>query len=122
MPSHPASRSDLVELRDRLRQFAAARDWDQYHSPKNLSMALIAEAAELLEHFQWLSEAESRALTGEKLKEVQTEMADVLLYLIRMADKLGIDLAHAAHEKIEQNEKRYPAEQVRGSAKKYTDY
>ena len=114
--------TDLEALRERLRQFTAARDWDRFHSPKNLAMALIAEAAELVEHFQWLSEAESAALPKEKLKEVEQECADVLLYLIRLADKLGIDLAAAATAKIERNEVRYPSDKARGSAKKYTEY
>ena len=113
---------DLDDLRTRLREFAAARDWDRYHSPKNLSMALIAEAAELIEHFQWLSEAESAALSPEKHAAVEEELADILLYLVRLADKLDVDLAEAARRKIARNAERYPAEKVRGSAKKYTEY
>ena len=113
---------DLDDLRTRLREFAAARDWDRYHSPKNLSMALIAEAAELIEHFQWLSEAESAALSPEKRAAVEEELADILLYLVRLADKLDVDLAEAARRKIARNAERYPAEKVRGSAKKYTEY
>jgi len=113
---------DLDDLRTRLREFAAARDWDRYHSPKNLSMALIAEAAELVEHFQWLSEAESAALSPEKRAAVEEELADILLYLVRLADKLDVDLAEAARRKIARNAERYPAEKVRGSAKKYTEY
>jgi dCTP diphosphatase len=114
--------SDLDAIRDRLRGFTAARDWDRYHSPKNLAMALIAEAAELVEHFQWLTEAQSDALGPEKLKEVEDELADVLLYLVCLADRLGIDLAGAAMAKIARNETRYPADKVRGSAKKYSEY
>jgi len=113
---------DLEALRDKLRRFAAERDWDRYHSPKNLAMALIVEAAELAEHFQWLNEAHSARLPPEKLKEVEAELADVLLYLIRLADKLGVDLARAAEDKIARNEAKYPREKVRGSAKKYTEY
>lgn len=116
------SESELEVLRDKLRQFTAARDWDRYHSPKNLSMALIAEAAELIEHFQWLTEEESAQLAPEKLTAVEEELADILLYLIRIADKLGVDLARAAEAKIARNEERYPSEKVRGSAKKYTEY
>jgi NTP pyrophosphatase (non-canonical NTP hydrolase) len=112
----------LEGLKHRLREFAAERDWDQFHSPKNLSMALIAEAAELVEHFQWLSEAQSAQLPLEKLQEVETELADILVYLIRMADKLGVDLIAAAERKIEINEKKYPADKVRGSSRKYTEY
>ena len=112
----------LQRLKQRLRKFAAERDWDQFHSPKNLSMALIAEAAELVEHFQWLSEEQSSHLPAEKLQEVETEIADILVYLIRMADKLGVDLIAAAERKIEINEQKYPADRVRGSSRKYTEY
>jgi len=112
----------LEGLRQRLEQFAKARDWEQFHSPKNLSMALIAEAAELVEHFQWLSEAQSGALDEKKLDEVRLELADILLYLIRMADRLGIDLIKAGNDKIDINEQRYPAEKVRGSAKRASEY
>lgn len=117
------SHTDSLEgLRQRLDQFAKARDWEQFHSPKNLSMALIAEAAELVEHFQWLSEAQSNALDAKKLEEVRLELADILLYLIRMADRLGIDLVKAGNDKIDINEQRYPAEKVRGSAKRASEY
>ncbi len=111
----------LILLRDELRRFAADRDWDQFHSPKNLASALSVEAAELLEPFQWLTEAQSRHLTAEQLEAVREEMADVLLYLIRLADKLGIDLAAAASDKIVRNSARYPVEKAKGSSKKYTD-
>jgi len=112
----------LERLKHRLRKFAADRDWDKFHSPKNLSMALIAEAAELVEHFQWLSEEQSAQLPAEKLREVETELADILVYLIRMADKLGVDLIAAAESKISINEVKYPADKVRGSSRKYTEY
>ncbi len=123
-PAHHenAMSGDIEQLKLRLREFAAVRDWDQFHSPKNLSMALIAEAAELVEHFQWLTEAQSSKLTPDKLAEVEAELADIFIYLIRTADKLDIDLIAAAKKKIEHNEQKYPAEQVRGSAKKYTEY
>jgi NTP pyrophosphatase (non-canonical NTP hydrolase) len=110
------------DLRARLRAFAAERDWDQFHSPKNLSMALIAEAAELVEHFQWLTEAQSQTLSGEKLAEVEAELADILVYLVRIADKLDVDLLAAVDRKMEENAEKYPAARVRGSAKKYTEY
>lgn len=112
----------LLVLRDQLRAFAQERDWNQFHSPKNLAMALIAEAGELVEHFQWLSEAQSKALSGEQREQVAHELADVLLYLIRLSDQLGIDLAQAAAAKMKINAKKYPADQARGSAKKYTAY
>ncbi len=108
----------LDELRQRLRQFARERDWEQFHSPKNLSMALIVEAAELVEHFQWLTEEQSRKLPEKTLREVEQEMADVFIYLNRMADLLGIDLLDAACRKIELNAKKYPAHEVRGKADK----
>ncbi len=110
--------NDLEQLRERLRAFTAARDWEQFHNPKNLSMALIAEAGELVEHFQWLTAAESAALSAEQREEVALELADVLLYLVMLADELDIDLTEAANRKIARNEQRYPADQVRGSARK----
>ena len=112
----------LPALRDRLRRFAAERDWDQFHSPKNLAMALIAEAAELVEHFQWLTEAQSRALPPDKRAQVADELADVLVYAVRLADKLGIDLLAATAKKMDRNEAKYPADGVRGSARKYDEY
>jgi dCTP diphosphatase len=112
----------LEQIKIRLREFAAERDWDQFHSPKNLSMALIVEAAELVEHFQWLTEDQSQTLPPEKLAEVEQEIADIQIYLIRLADKLGVDMEKAVNAKIELNEKKYPADKVRGSAAKYSDY
>ncbi len=114
--------TDLAELRDRLRTFAAARDWDQFHSPKNLAMALIAEAGELVEHFQWLREDETLRLPADRRAEIAMELADVLAYLVRLADKLDIDLLEAASAKLARNEARYPVAKVRGSARKYTAY
>ena len=113
--------TDLESLRDQLRTFASDRDWDQFHSPKNLAAALAVEAAELLEHFQWLTEAESQQLPAETLEEVRAEVADVLLYLIRISDKLGIDLIAAAKAKIVLNAEKYPVEKARGSSRKYTE-
>lgn len=114
---------DALEiLKQKLRTFAAARDWEQFHSPKNLAMALIAEAGELVEHFQWLSERESEALPRDKLEEIELELADVLIYLVRLADKLNIDLIDAAQRKLLINDKRYPVDLVHGSPRKYSDY
>lgn len=113
--------TDLEALRDQLREFAAAREWDQFHSPKNLAMALSAEAAELLEIFQWLTEEQSRGLTPEAQAAATDEIADVLLYLIRIGDKLGIDPIDAARRKLAANERKYPADKSRGNAKKYTE-
>ncbi len=92
------------------------------HSPKNLSMALSAEVAEIIEHFQWLTEEQSKNLPQDKLDEVKTELADTFIYLIRLADKLDIDLLAAAISKIELNEQKYPVEKAKGNAKKYTEY
>jgi NTP pyrophosphatase (non-canonical NTP hydrolase) len=111
----------LLQLRDALRHFAAERDWDQFHSPKNLATALTVEAGELLEHFQWLTDEQSKVLSPEKLVPIREELADVLLYLIRLADKLEIDLVDAAVRKIALNAEKYPATKARGSSKKYTE-
>ncbi len=110
--------SPFAALRDRLRAFAAERDWEQFHSPKNLAMALIVEAAELVEHFQWLTEDQSRALEPRQRDEVEQELADILIYTVRLADRLGVDLESAAWRKIELNARKYPADKVRGSARK----
>ena len=112
----------LEALTQRLREFAAERDWDQFHTPKNLAMALTGEAGELAAEFQWLTEAQSRELEPERRKRVEEEAADVLLYLVRLADRLGIDLVAAAHRKIDLNAERYPAHKVYGSARKYSEY
>jgi dCTP diphosphatase len=114
--------SELIELREDLRSFAADRDWDQFHSPKNLASALTVEAAELLEQFQWLSEEQSRTLSEETKAKVSDEIADVLIYLIRLADKLDVDLISAARAKIAKNAVKYPADKARGTAKKYTEF
>jgi dCTP diphosphatase len=113
--------SELDDLRQRLRAFAAARDWEQFHTPKNLAMALIVEAGELLEHFQWLTGAESSELPADKRAEIALEIADVLLYLVRIADRLEVDLHAAALRKIAINEAKYPVDKARGSAKKASD-
>jgi NTP pyrophosphatase (non-canonical NTP hydrolase) len=120
-PSKAGTDSALLTIRDSLRRFAAERDWDQYHSPKNLAVALCVEAAELLEHFQWLTEDGSRSLSSEQLAQVREEMADVLLYLVRLADKLDVDLLEAARAKIELNARKYPVDKARGSSRKYTE-
>jgi dCTP diphosphatase len=113
--------TSLEELRSALRQFAADRNWDQFHSPKNLAIALSVEAAELLEHFQWTPEVDSPVLDSHQHAKVREEIADVLLYLVRLADKLNVDLLAAATEKIQVNAAKYPVEKARGSSKKYTE-
>ena len=117
----PGDEITLERLRDRLRDFAEARDWNQFHSPKNLAIALSVEAAELLEHFQWMSDKDSLTMPPDKLGKIDEEMADVLLYLIRLADTLNVDLIQAADKKIDTNARKYPVEKSRGSAKKYTE-
>lgn len=112
----------LAALRQRIAGFAAERDWGQFHSPKNLSMALIVEAAELVEQFQWLTEGESHALAPDKRQAVGEEMADIFIYLVRLADVLGEDLLAAAWAKIEKNEGRYPVARVRGDARRAAEY
>jgi NTP pyrophosphatase (non-canonical NTP hydrolase) len=112
----------LGTLQQRLAAFAAARDWDQFHSPKNLAMALSVEAAELVEEFQWLTEEQSRRLDAERRERVRLELADVFIYLLRMADKLDVDLMRAADDKIALNEQKYPAARVRSDARKYDQY
>lgn len=114
--------NNLTDIQLKLRQFASERDWDQFHSPKNLAMALSVEASELLEHFQWLSEEKSRHLDDTTKYAVTDEIADVQIYLIRLADKLGVDIFEAVEQKIEKNHQKYPADKVRGSSKKYTAY
>jgi NTP pyrophosphatase (non-canonical NTP hydrolase) len=114
--------NDFNTLRDRLKAFAQERDWEQFHSPKNLAMALIVEAAELLEHFQWLTPEQSESLDEDRRREVELEMADIFIYLMRMCERLDVDLLEVVEEKIKLNEKKYPADKVRGSAKKYTEY
>ena len=113
---------DLDELKRKLQKFADERDWDQFHSPKNLAMALNVEAAELLEHFQWLTEAESKTVPPDVLKEVADEIADIQIYLTRLADKLDVDIDEAVKKKLESNALKYPVELARGSAAKYTKY
>lgn len=114
--------SDLVRLRGLVREFVDERDWDQFHTPKNLASALSVEAAELLEHFQWLQHGRLEELGEAKRQEVRHEMADVLVYLVRLADKLDVDLFAAVQEKMVLNRAKYPAEQVRGDARKYDEY
>jgi NTP pyrophosphatase (non-canonical NTP hydrolase) len=113
--------TELENLRDELRDFAAARDWEQFHSPKNLAMALSVEAGELLEAFQWLTEEQSRDLDTRAKAAVSDEIADVLLYLIRLGDQLGIDPVAAACRKLVDNAQKYPADKARGSSKKYDE-
>ncbi len=112
----------LEDLKTKLQAFADERDWDQFHSPKNLSMALSVEASELVECFQWLTEAQSQNLSPEQLSAVKDEMADVQIYLLRLATKLNVDMLDAVNQKIKKNALKYPADKVKGSSKKYNQY
>ncbi len=112
----------LEELKLRLRKFAQVRDWEQFHSPKNLSMALSVEVAELVEHFQWLTEEQSVRLDSQEYEEVAFEMADIFIFLLRLSDQMDINLMEVARRKIELNEQRYPVDKVKGSSRKYDKY
>ncbi|MFZ6686972.1 nucleotide pyrophosphohydrolase [Undibacterium sp. SXout11W] len=114
--------SDLHWIRDRLRSFAEERQWQQFHTPKNLASALVVEAAELLEPFQWLGQGTKEELGAEQYVAVKHEMADVLSYLVMLADKLEIDLISATQEKIALNALKYPVDKVKGDARKYSAY
>jgi NTP pyrophosphatase (non-canonical NTP hydrolase) len=109
----------LEDVREALRLFVAERDWDQFHNPKNLVMALVAEAGELVEHFQWLAPEQAERPVPEVLQEVELEVADVLLLLLRLCDRLGIDPIDAARKKLEINRVKYPIEKARGKSTKY---
>ncbi|PFH20871.1 MULTISPECIES: nucleotide pyrophosphohydrolase [Burkholderia] len=114
--------SDLGALRELVRQFVDERDWDKFHTPKNLAAALSVEASELLEPFQWLVSGEKSELGEANLVAVRHEMADVLVYLVRLADKMDVDLFQAVLEKMEINRAKYPADKVRGDSRKYSEY
>jgi NTP pyrophosphatase (non-canonical NTP hydrolase) len=113
---------ELEKITETLEQFAIKRDWNQFHSPKNLSMALSVEVSELVEEFQWLTEEQSKNLSADKLSKVKDEIGDIFIYLVRLSSKLNIDLLSAANDKILINEKKYPIEKAKGNAKKYTDF
>ncbi len=114
--------SEVNILKRDLREFVRQRDWEQFHAPKNLAMAISVEAAELLEIFQWLTEEQSCELDEEACNKVTDELADILLYNLLLSDRLGIDLLAAARTKLQKNARKYPVDKVRGSARKYSDY
>lgn len=118
----PVLQNDLAEIREIMRQFVSERDWDKFHTPKNLATALSVEASELLEPFQWLVSGDKSELDEVKLTAIRHEMADVLVYLVRLADKLDVDLLQAVQEKMVLNRAKYPADKVRGDARKYSEY
>jgi dCTP diphosphatase len=112
----------IDDLRLRVNTFVEERDWAQFHSPKNLAMAMIVEAGEVVEHFQWMTEDESRTLDAQTKEQVGQELSDTLVYLLRIAEVCGIDLIAAANKKIDLNAKKYPVEKCKGSNAKYTSY
>ncbi|MUM77089.1 nucleotide pyrophosphohydrolase [Pseudodesulfovibrio sp. F-1] len=112
----------LNDLKEKMRRFVVERDWQRHQSPKNLVMALTGEVGELVEHFQWMAEDESREIDGERKRAVAREMADVLIYLTRIADELGIDLVAAAHEKCDDNDRKYPKDKFRGEYRRPDQY
>lgn len=120
--NNPKNFETLSDIAAYLRTFAKDRDWEQFHSPKNLSMALSVECSELLEHFQWLSEEASNTLDAKQHEAVGEEIVDVLLYALRLADVLGLDLPAAIAKKTHKNALKYPIDKVKGSAKKYNQY
>lgn len=113
---------DLIDLKNKFSKFASEREWEQFHTPKNLSMALSVEASELMEIFQWLKTGDKNELNNDQLNQVKDELADVLLYSIRLADLLDINLEKAIPEKMEKNAQKYPVEKARGNSKKYTEF
>jgi len=113
---------DVQALQASLRAFAADRDWEQFHSPKNLAAALSVEAAELLEHFQWLTDEQSRSISDTDREAIAEEVADVFLYLLQLSDKLGIDPIESAKKKIQANAIKYPVERAKGISKKYSEF
>ena len=117
-----SNQSDLITLRNIIQTFVDERDWNQFHTPKNLAMALSVEVAELVEHFQWLPTGEKAEVSEEKIVQIRHEMADVLTYLIQLADKFDINLKEAVIEKMEINRTKYPVDKVRGDSRKYSDY
>jgi len=112
----------MESLISEIKLFTKERDWEKYHSPKNLAIGLNVEASELLEIFLWLSDEESKNLTEKKIQHVREEIGDVFIYLINLAEKLGLDPVECAKQKLERNKMKYPASIVRGSAKKYSEY
>ncbi len=112
----------MENLLNTIREFNKERDWEQYHSPKNLAMALSVEVAEVVEHFQWLNQAQSRSMEPSKKEEVKDEIGDILIYLVNLADQLGIDPIQAALDKIEKNRRKYPVKLAKGNALKYKEF
>ena len=112
----------MENLKGAIKRFVGDREWEQFHSPKNLAMALSVEVSEVVEHFQWLTQEQSRALPPEKLREVAQEIGDVMIYLVELSDELGVEPVEAATEKVRTNSSKYPADLVKGKAAKYAKY
>ena len=112
----------MESLIKKIRSFNKERDWEQYHSPKNLSMAFSVEVAEIAEHFQWLTDEQSRNLSDEKAAQIKDEIGDAMILLLNLSDKLGVDPIAAAEQKLEKNRQKYPVEKARGNAKKYKEH
>ncbi|MBF0459144.1 MAG: nucleotide pyrophosphohydrolase [Nitrospirae bacterium] len=112
----------IAQLTEALNEFSMERDWGQFHSPKNLAMALSVEAAEIVELFQWIKEEDSYCLSTEKLADLKDEIGDVMIYLTNLAHKFGIDPLEAASQKLQKNKQKYPAALVKGKSAKYTEY
>jgi len=123
MPSLTDASTSIAQLKRRVRQFARQRDWEQFHAPKNLSMALAAEAAELMEHFLWSTPQASRRIVRDRAKRarIAEELADVVIYSLEFANVTGLDLAAAIEKKMAANARKYPVEKARGRAEKYTE-
>ena len=117
------SRTTVAQLKERVLAFARERDWEQFHAPKNLSMALAAEAAELMEHFLWASPEESRKVASDPAKraKIAEELADIVIYSLEFANATGLDLSAAIAQKMEANARKYPVEKARGRSAKYTE-
>ena len=112
---------NVEKIKSAIREFRDARDWMQFHNPKNMAISISLEASELLEHFQWTTPEESETVLTKKRSEIESEIADIAIYLIEFCDNSGIDLEKAILEKLQENDRKYPAEKAKGSAKKYTE-
>lgn len=116
------SKTTLQDLKDRMASFVHERDWEQFHTPKNLAMSIAIEAAELMEHFQWLTIEESKNLSPDHLSDIGEELADIIIYSLSLTNTLGLDLSQIVSDKMEKNIRKYPSEKVKGKSHKYTYY
>lgn len=115
-------KTTLQDLKDRMAIFVRERDWEQFHTPKNLAMSIAIEAAELMEHFQWLSVDDSKDLDPERLVDIGEELADIIIYSLSLSNSLSLDLSQTVIAKMEKNSRKYPTEKVKGKSHKYTYY